>query len=652
MKALAPNLFQRRFQDFVEMGRARLPSLAPEWTDHNAHDPGITLMELLAWVAEAQLYSLSRMRRDERAAYAALLGIAPHGTQSASGLIWPDRLDPNSPAATFAKTLVLTEDTVIETTEPGGPTFRPVQKLLWVPGRIVTLETRGAKGRATDHTATNARGGLPFFPFGDRGGRRNVLALTFECRDSAGLFGKDRKGATGAYWPIGILAAPPVGGATETAAAPASDRSTLSAALVTDNDRINLPIAADTTNGLLATGTLLLNLDNVAVATGSVAPSLFTIELRSRTRVSRPPRLLRIEPNVVPITQRKTIGRESQDGMDVPDFSFKLEVPGLRFAAGEDPLTLEVASGGVVEKWERREGLSNCGPKENVYELDSAKSQITFGNGVNGRMLPAKSKILVTYSVSDGAGGSVARNRKWKVAGFGNTFGVNPDPITGGGAPSALLDDRREARRRVREDHALISSTDIESAAKALPLLEVARAWVPAAPNQAPRTGVVPLVALRSRAGGEEPEQAPETVEWLNEIRRQLSPQMPLGSRLMVTAPFYVEFFITAVIEANAGLQPAAVKEAVENKLKQKLALVDTTSDLTPRPPGVPVTLRDVGAWVRAAEGVKRVIELELHLADGQKIDKKVVVPRNGLPRCLFGRNSIEVKRPEPGRSR
>ena len=66
MKALAPNLFQRRFQDFVEMGRARLPSLAPEWTDHNAHDPGITLMELLAWVAEAQLYSLSRMLRDER----------------------------------------------------------------------------------------------------------------------------------------------------------------------------------------------------------------------------------------------------------------------------------------------------------------------------------------------------------------------------------------------------------------------------------------------------------------------------------------------------------------------------------------------------------------------------------------------------------
>src|SRR5258708_39376440 len=139
MKTLAPNLFQRRFQDLVEIGRARLPSLAPEWTDHNAHDPGITLMELLAWVAEAQLYSLSRLRRDERAAYAALLGISPHGTQGSSGLIWPDRLDPNSPFSTFTKTMVLPEDTVINATDGGSPTFRPVQKLLWAPGRVKKL---------------------------------------------------------------------------------------------------------------------------------------------------------------------------------------------------------------------------------------------------------------------------------------------------------------------------------------------------------------------------------------------------------------------------------------------------------------------------------------------------------------------------------
>ena len=55
MSPLAPNLFQRRFQDLMEIGRAQLPALAPEWTDHNAHDPGITLLQLFAWLAEMPL---------------------------------------------------------------------------------------------------------------------------------------------------------------------------------------------------------------------------------------------------------------------------------------------------------------------------------------------------------------------------------------------------------------------------------------------------------------------------------------------------------------------------------------------------------------------------------------------------------------------
>lgn len=647
MRTLAPNLFQRHFSDLVEIGRARLPSAAPEWTDHNAHDPGITLMELLAWVAEAQLYSLSRVRRDERAAYAALLGISPHGTQSATGLIWSDRLDPNSPASTFTTTMVLSEDTVINSTDGGSPTFRPVHKLLWAPGRINRLETRSAKNRATDHTETNARGGLPFFPFGERGGRRNVLELTFKCRDEAGLFGSDRQSAKGAYLSLGVIAAPPAGGAVEPTTSVRSDRSPLTAALVTDSGRVNLRIVSDTTAGFLATGALLLDLDNVAIS-----PRQFTLELRSPSGFSRPPRVLRIEPNVIPIKQGQTIIRETQVSNGLPDWNFLLNVPGLRFASGEVPVTLEVAEARGLKTWERRERLSEYGPDDNVYELDAVTGQITFGNGVNGRIPPADSQVLLTYSVSDGEEGRVARNHKWKVGGFGGTFGVNPDPIAGGDATSESLEDRREARRRAREDHALVSANDIEEAAKALPLVEVARAWVPAPPNQAPRTGVVPLVVLRSRPNGEEPEQAPETAQWLNAIRRSLSPRMPLGSRLMVSAPRYIEFFIIAVLEANAGLKPKAVKEAVEKELKKRLALVETTIGERPREPGVPVTLRDVGAWMRATDGVKRVIELQLRRANGQKIDKAVGVPRNGLPRCLFSCNSIEVKRPEPGRSR
>lgn len=646
MKTLAPNLFQRRFQDLVEIGRARLPSLAPEWTDHNAHDPGITLMELLAWVAEAQLYSLSRMRRDERVAYAALLGISPHGTQGASGMIWSDRLDPNSPASTYLKSLVLPEDTVVNVTGGENLTFRPTHKLLWAPGRITKLETRDAKGRTTDHTTTNERGGLPFEPLGERGGRRSVLALTFECRDKAGLFGSDPQSARGAFWPIGVLAAPPLGGAQAPATGGQTDCASITAALVIGKQRTRLRIESDTTDGLLTTGTLLLDLSDV-----KTSPERLTIELRSPSGFSRAPRLLRIEPNVIPVRQGQTTEHEEETADGLPDWTFSIGVQQLRFASGEEPITLKVAEPSGVEIWERRDRISEEGPDDNVYEFDAESGQVTFGNGINGRIPPAGSKVSVTFAVSDGEEGRVARNRKWSVAGFADTFGVNPDPIGGGIAASGFIENRREARLRSREDHALISSDDIAAAAKLLPLLEVARAWVPAPPNNAPRTGVVTLVVMRSRAGGAEPELPPETAQWLKAISRRLLPRMPLGSRLLVVAPRYLEFSIDAVLEADPGRKPSAIEEEIEKELKKRLALVESPG-VRPRQAGVPVTSRDVAAWMRAINGVKRVVQLQLRDADGH-ITNKVAVPRHGLPRWVAGSgNKIEVKRPEPGRSR
>ncbi|HKP35973.1 MAG TPA: putative baseplate assembly protein [Pyrinomonadaceae bacterium] len=647
MKTLAPNLFQRRFQDLLEIGRARLPSLAPAWTDHNAHDPGITLMELLAWVAEAQLYSLSRMRRDERAAYAALLGLSPHGTQGAEGMIWPDRLDPNSPFSTSARTVVLSEDTVINSTDGGSPSFRPLHTLLWAPGRVTRLVSKDDKRRTTDHTGTNQRGGLPFFPFGERTGRGTVLVMTFECRDEAGLFGKPGRNPKGAYWPIGVLAAPPFGGAAEAETPAPSPDSPLMATLITDGGRKKLKVAFDTTQGFLTTGAVLLDLESVK---GS--PKKFSIELSSPNGFPRPPRVLRIEPNVIPIRQGQTIVEDQHEANGMPDWNFLIEQPALRFAGGTEPIKVEITEASGAAVWKRCDRMSDHGPDEKVYEFDATTGQLTFGNGVNGRIPPVNSHVRVTYSVSDGGEGRVARNRKWKVKGFQAPFGVNPDPIAGGIEASGFVDERREARQRSREDHALVSSSDIAEAAKALPLLEVARAWVPAPPNRTPRTGIVTLIAMRSRPGGDEPEQAPETAQWLDAVRRSLSPKIPLGSRLKVAAPHYVEFFINAVLEVNQGLKPSAVKEEIEKELKKRLALVDQGTGVPPRAPGVPVTRRDMAAWMRATDGVKRVIELKLRRANGQIVDKEIKAPRNGLPRCLFVRNSIEVKRPQAGRSR
>lgn len=77
MSIALPNLDDRRWSDLVEQGRALVPLHAPEWTDHNASDPGITLMELFAWVAEMDIYRLNRLTDAQKLRLLALMGVRP-----------------------------------------------------------------------------------------------------------------------------------------------------------------------------------------------------------------------------------------------------------------------------------------------------------------------------------------------------------------------------------------------------------------------------------------------------------------------------------------------------------------------------------------------------------------------------------------------
>lgn len=252
--------------------------------------------------------------------------------------------------------------------------------------------------------------------------------------------------------------------------------------------------------------------------------------------------------------------------------------------------------------------------------------------------------MVATYAVSDGDQGGVAANHQWRVHGFAGSFGVNADAVTGGAAPTGWIDERREARRKAREDHALVSARDIELAALALPLLEVERAWVLPPTAKAPRTGVVTLVAMRARRPEEDAGDTPETPRWLEGIRRRMAPKIPLATRLVVTAPQYVEFSIHATIEAVAGRDPATVLADIERELKKRLALAGASA----REPGVPVTKRDLIAWIRVVDGVRRVVTMRLVPASGADVDE-IKVPRNGLPRFDLAASVLDMQRAGQG---
>lgn len=70
-----PNLDDRTFEDLVQECILRIPRYCPEWTNHNPGDPGITLIELFAWLTDHMLYRFNQVPRRYYIAFLELLGI-------------------------------------------------------------------------------------------------------------------------------------------------------------------------------------------------------------------------------------------------------------------------------------------------------------------------------------------------------------------------------------------------------------------------------------------------------------------------------------------------------------------------------------------------------------------------------------------------
>jgi hypothetical protein len=68
-----PQLDDRAWPDLIDEGRALIPAWAPEWTNHNPSDPGITLMELFAYLSEMLIYRLNRVSDDNVISFLKLL---------------------------------------------------------------------------------------------------------------------------------------------------------------------------------------------------------------------------------------------------------------------------------------------------------------------------------------------------------------------------------------------------------------------------------------------------------------------------------------------------------------------------------------------------------------------------------------------------
>jgi hypothetical protein len=70
------NLDDRTFDDIVAEAIRLIPRYCPEWTNHNPADPGITLVELFAWMTELVIYRLNQVPEKTYLSLLELMGLS------------------------------------------------------------------------------------------------------------------------------------------------------------------------------------------------------------------------------------------------------------------------------------------------------------------------------------------------------------------------------------------------------------------------------------------------------------------------------------------------------------------------------------------------------------------------------------------------
>lgn len=156
MSLPVPDLDDVTFAELVEEAVRLVPQYAPGWTDHNLSDPGITFVDLFAWLAEMQIYSLNQITPWHYLKYLRLLGIRPEpATAARVGVTFSPRQE---------TVYQVPRGTKVATNE--GVAFETDAHIDVLPvslDKVVSFNRR----RFFVHSDTNRRTGVFYYAFGE-----------------------------------------------------------------------------------------------------------------------------------------------------------------------------------------------------------------------------------------------------------------------------------------------------------------------------------------------------------------------------------------------------------------------------------------------------------------------------------------------------
>jgi uncharacterized phage protein gp47/JayE len=155
-----PDLDTRRWSDLVDEGRGLIPRYASKWSDHNYHDPGIMLIEFLAWMVEHDIYRVNRVPERHYRTFLHLVGFDPDPPKPARGPVEFQLVD-------LAPEVQLLAGLALVTNEPDQPRHlvRTLEPVTIVQSRIASVYS--FDGRTFTNQARSLHNRLPFALFGN-----------------------------------------------------------------------------------------------------------------------------------------------------------------------------------------------------------------------------------------------------------------------------------------------------------------------------------------------------------------------------------------------------------------------------------------------------------------------------------------------------
>lgn len=615
-----PDLDDRTFEELVTDARKRIPVHSENWTDHNLSDPGITMLEVLTWVAESDIYELDRVTDRHVRKYLRLLGVEPNPPRAATAML---SVEPT--AATAGQ--IRPAGTTLTATDAGEDRRFATESSVALTGASVAAVVSDTAGGRIDQTTANKRTGLHYHPFGERAGEGATMYVGFD----GDPFDAGRLDLFVDYHDADLP--DPASHGDEGPSFEPSARVEWSyftgGAVYDPDDWTALHPDADGTDQFYGSGTL-----RFPEPTGwsGVAPQeLFDSDeplywLRARVAVSGheiPPRVNGIETGVIEAVHRVRDedehlsrieeGSSAEAARRSDQVTTTTARPDQAFAFGHAPvLDATVIVGG--KRWDQVVDFDASGPNDTDYVLDHERGAVRFGDGVRGEVPAPDQAVRATwYDHGGGTVGNVGAGAEWVFddSALGGVTVASRGPVTGGrGAEST---DAALARLKgdLRTPYRAVTEADVRYLATHTPGLRFGRAAVHVEGREA-KGGCARHTLVRVAVVPESTRDPPRASEgFLEAVQCHLERYRLLTDELCVETPPYVPVDVGADVEVAQGYAVDRRIEAVESELEQFLDPLEGFNG-EGWPFGRPVYRSEVYEAIEGVGGIECVTDVEL----------------------------------------